>query len=170
MRGEPERGLQRFRGKAEPGADHLGDPTRETDDRLQRKSKAWIAARHWTLKLARHRRRVRPLVGQRQRDADECDAVRNCVMDAGYDGGAAVIVLDDVELPERMRRVEGLRDKVGYEALEIGLKAAPGQPHPLDMVGYTEMRVFAPPGAGTAGLDTLTEPAEGEKPFRQRAF
>jgi hypothetical protein len=92
------------------------------------------------------------------------------MMDAGYDGGATGIVLDDVELPKRMRGIEGLRDKVGDEALEISLDATPGQPYPFDMVGYVEMWIIAPPDAGAARLDALAEPAEGEKPLRQCAF
>ena len=72
------------------------------------------------------------------------DAVAHRVMYAKHHGGAALVLLDDMDRPERMVEIERLGGEVADEALERLLAAASRQPHALDVVGDVEMRVVAP--------------------------
>ena len=51
-------------------------------------------------------RRVHAAVGDRQHHRDQCDAVADAVVHAGDQCAATFVAVDQVELPERVRRVE----------------------------------------------------------------
>src|SRR5512133_4030836 len=52
---------------------------------------------------------VRQLVGEREQYAAECDAVGDAVVDPTDERGAVAVAVHEVELPERLRAVEGPR-------------------------------------------------------------
>ena len=90
-------------------------------------------------------------------------------MESRHERNAALVILDDVELPERMRRIERLRTEFGDVSFEFDFASRAGKPRPLDMARDVEMRVIDPPGSGRTGLDALVKSRIGEQAHRQCA-
>ena len=67
------------------------------------------------------------------------------MMDPHDDRRAALVVLDNMEFPERMRRVERPRGEFGDVALQLGLADPAAEVASLDVTRDVEMRIVAPP-------------------------
>ena len=91
-------------------------------------------------------------------------------MDAGDNRRSAFVVLDDVELPQRMRRVERRRGELGDEALQLGLVGGARQTDAFDVPGDIELRIVAPPSTGLPRFRPLAETRKGQQPLGQRVF
>ena len=109
---------------------------------------AHLAARHGLQVLGRRGR------GHRQEGAHQRNTVANAVVNADDDRVAVdlavAIVLDHMELPQRLGRIERLAGQRGHQLLQFGLAAAAGQADAHQMLVDVEVGVFFPPGAASA--------------------
>ena len=115
-------------------------------------------------------RRIGAIVGQRQQDFDKRDAVANSVMDPHHDSSAALVVLDNMEFPKRVRAVERSPREFGYEALQLGFAGPARKARPLDVVRDVEMRIVTPVKAVRPSLDSLAEAAVSKNSIGERRF
>ena len=109
-------------------------------------------------------------VGERKQDADQGYAVRYRVMDARDNRRSALVVLDDVELPQRMQRVERRRGEVGDESLQLSLVGGARQTDEFDVPGDVELRIVAPPSTGRSRFRPLPKSRKGQQPVGENVF
>ena len=111
-----------------------------------------------------HRRRaVGRRVRHRQHDADQRDAVRVAMVDAHDDRAAAVVVVDEEELPHRARGIERRRRELRHELLEF-LAARAARKRRVDDVALDVEVLVGLPVRARGRLDgALLEPAEHEE-------
>jgi hypothetical protein len=121
------------------------------------------------------RRRSRPLggvglgIGEGEHDADQGDAVGDAVVDAHHQGRAAVVVVDQVEAPQRTVGVERRGQQVGRHVLQLRLVVACRQRHVVQVAVEVEVGVVLPPGAGGVVHHLLPEAAVAEQARLQGA-
>ena len=96
-------------------------------------------------------------VGERKHHSDQRRAVADGVMNADDRRRAALVFLDDVDLPERSMRIERLAGQIRDELLQRLFAAPPRQARAMDMAREVELRVVAPIGDAGADLDALAE-------------
>ncbi|RDI55111.1 hypothetical protein DES45_11055 [Microvirga subterranea] len=84
-------------------------------------------------------------------------------MDAPDDGSAALVVLDDVELPQRPVRIERACGLLRHETLQLVLAARIREPRARDVARDIETRVVDPIRRAGAALDPLPEAVEPQK-------
>ena len=77
------------------------------------------------------------------------------VMNARHYGRAAVVVLDDMEFPQRTPAVERPPRQFADVALQLGLVGGAGQARAPDVMSDVEIRILAPAQAADDGLDAL---------------
>ena len=106
-------------------------------------------------------------VDEGHRDADQRDSVAHRMMRAGHHRRAALVLLDDMDRPERMGGIERLGGEIADKAFERLLAAGSRQPRALDVMRNVEVRVVAPVDAGRRVLDPLPVSTIGQKPVRQ---
>ena len=70
------------------------------------------------------------------------------MVDAQDERAAARVVVDEVELPERLGEVEGRGREIAHERLELRLVRRAGQGGAVDVGVEVEIAVVLPPGAG----------------------
>src|SRR5262245_45092623 len=92
-------------------------------------------------------------------------------MDPDHHRRAALVVLDEVELPPRPARIERSRREPSDETFQRVRAAATGQPDPPQLPGEIEARRIFPPGPGDilarAHAEALVaEPARLEHAFQ----
>ena len=115
-------------------------------------------------------RALRSVVGERQRHAGQRDAVADRVVDAENRRRAVFVVLDDVDLPQRVIGVERSCGKLADQALQSGLAAAAGKTHAAEVAREVEMRILAPVGAAGDEFDALTKTRMGGEPLAKLAL
>ena len=113
-------------------------------------------------------RAVRCHVGHRQQHLDERDAVGVAVVNANDDRAAAVVALDQVELPERPGRIERRPGEPRDERLELLLARGTRQRDVNQVMLDVEVVGRLPKGAGRRLHRPLAEAPEPEKPFLDR--
>ena len=89
------------------------------------------------------------------------------MMDSGDERAAAVIVLDQVELPQRVLAIQRPHRQFGDPRLQRHLfqaLAATRQLFAHDVTGDVELRILGPGGAGGMLLDALAKPAVAQQP------
>ena len=101
----------------------------------------------------------RVLRRHRQQHADQRDAVGDAVMDADDHRLAAVVVVDQLELPQRPRRIERGRRQPAREALQVLGRALARQRDAHEVQVEVEVVVLFPVVAGRVLDDLAAEPA-----------
>ena len=100
-----------------------------------------------------------PSVSELEHHARERDAVGDAVMHPDEDRGAGAEAVDQIDLPERTRAVEGLRQPVRHELLERRLVARRRQRHVVEVQVEVEVGVL-PVRAGQTLDGPLAEAVE----------
>ena len=86
-------------------------------------------------------------------------------MEAEHHGGAALELLDDVDLPQRTVRIERLRGEVGNKAFERLLASSSRQARALHVIGEAGSRIVAPIDGGRGELDLWRKRGYGSSPL-----
>jgi hypothetical protein len=107
-------------------------------------------------------RRVGGFVGKRLHDADQRDAVGDAVVDAHDHRRAAEVVVDELELPQRLAGIERLADHLGHQFLQFRLSAFAGQGGAQHMRFEFEIGVVFPERAGRIEGDAAVEARVGQ--------
>jgi hypothetical protein len=110
---------------------------------------------------------LRRVVGHPEQHPHQRDAVGDAVVDPGHHRAAAAVVLDVLELPQRLREVERRAHERADHLLQLGLAPGVGQGDPLQVRAQVEGRVVHParPDAGDRRLDDLLpEAVERQQP------
>ena len=97
------------------------------------------------LRRERHRgRAVGRRIRHREHDAHQRDAIGVAMVNAQDERAATLVVIDQVELPRRVRRIERRRGQAGDEVLQFAPAATAGKRRLHDVPLDIEMRVGFP--------------------------
>ena len=106
-------------------------------------------------------------IGHRKHHAHKRHAIGNGVMDPKDDRSAALVILDNVQLPQRPRFIQMFGSKLGDVALKLPLVCVAWKPDAFDVPGFVEIGVIHPPMFARTALDALLEPRDREEAPRK---